>query len=129
MAAKEKFAEPTYLECGFGELEHKVINIDDMLPLRHLEAFCPRLSTGKKAALVKSIPSAPALLYCPRTFLDMVPWSRKSLAGSARDEALEFIRGRLRQHSREGRARTGRSYRLARPGAEVGRIDCGHCHR
>jgi coenzyme F420 hydrogenase subunit beta len=73
MAAKEKFAEPTYLECGFGELEYKVIKSEICCRCGTCEAFCPRIEhVENKPALVNYDPLCGlCFTYCPRTFLDM----------------------------------------------------------
>jgi coenzyme F420 hydrogenase subunit beta len=72
MAAKEKYAEPTYLECGFGELEYKVIKPDICCRCGTCEAFCPRIEhVENKPALVNYDPLCGlCFAYCPRTFLD-----------------------------------------------------------
>ena len=73
MAAKEKYAEPTYLECGFGELEHKVISPEICCRCGTCEAFCPRIEHKEnRPALVNYDPLCGlCFAYCPRTFLDM----------------------------------------------------------
>jgi coenzyme F420 hydrogenase subunit beta len=91
MAAKEKFAEPTYLECGFGELEYKVIKSEICCRCGTCEAFCPRIEhVENKPALVNYDPLCGlCFTYCPRTFLDMGAMESK-LFGRTRnaDEAL-----------------------------------------
>ncbi len=91
MAAKEKFAEPTYLECGFGELEYKVIKSEICCRCGTCEAFCPRIEhVENKPALVNYDPLCGlCFTYCPRTFLDMEAMETK-LFGRMRnaDEAL-----------------------------------------
>lgn len=95
MAAKEKYAEPTYLECGFGELEHKVISPDICCRCGTCEAFCPRIEHKEnKPALVEYDPLCGlCFAYCPRTFLDMDELEAK-LFGRTRntDEALGIFR-------------------------------------
>ncbi|MCX6675897.1 MAG: hypothetical protein NTW84_05720 [Methanothrix sp.] len=73
MAAKEKYAEPTYLECGFGELEYKVISPEACCRCGTCEAFCPRIEHKEnKPTLVDYDPLCGlCFAYCPRTFLDM----------------------------------------------------------
>jgi coenzyme F420 hydrogenase subunit beta len=73
MAANEKYAEPTYLECGFGELEHKVISPEICCRCGTCEAFCPRIEHKEnRPALVNYDPLCGlCFAYCPRTFLDM----------------------------------------------------------
>jgi coenzyme F420 hydrogenase subunit beta len=95
MAAKEKYAEPTYLECGFGELEHKVITPEICCKCGTCEAFCPRIE--HKAGRPELIEYDPlcglCFAYCPRTFLNM-PDLEKKIFGRARseDEALGIYR-------------------------------------
>jgi len=95
MAAKEKYAEPTYLECGFGELEYKVIKPDICCRCGTCEAFCPRIEhVENKPALVNYDPLCGlCFTYCPRTFLDMGAMETK-LFGRTRkeDEALGIYR-------------------------------------
>jgi coenzyme F420 hydrogenase subunit beta len=87
MAAKEKYAEPTYLESGFGELEHKVITPDICCKCGTCEAFCPRIE--HKAGRPELIEYDPlcglCFAYCPRTFLDM-PSLEKKIFGRARSQ-------------------------------------------
>jgi len=73
MAAKEKIAEPTYLECGFGELEYKVIKSDICCRCGTCEALCPRIEhVEDKPELVMYDPHCGlCFTYCPRSFLDM----------------------------------------------------------
>ncbi|MCU0637514.1 MAG: Coenzyme F420 hydrogenase/dehydrogenase, beta subunit C-terminal domain [Methanothrix sp.] len=95
MAAKEKFAEPTYLECGFGELEHKVIKPDICCRCGTCEAFCPRIDhVENKPALVNYDPLCGlCFTYCPRTFLDMGAMESKLFGRTRRDdEALGIFR-------------------------------------
>jgi coenzyme F420 hydrogenase subunit beta len=91
MAAKEKYVEPTYLECGFGELEHKVINTGECCKCGTCEAFCPKIEhKDNKPTLIEYDPLCGlCFAYCPRTFLDMPDLSSK-LFGRARstDETL-----------------------------------------
>ena len=95
MAAKEKYAEPTYLECGFGELEYKVISPEICCRCGTCEAFCPRIEHKEnKPALVEYDPLCGlCFAYCPRTFLDMGELEAK-LFGRTRnaDEALGIFK-------------------------------------
>ena len=95
MAAKEKFAEPTYLEYGFGELEHKVIKPDICCRCGTCEAFCPRIDhVENRPDLVNYDPLCGlCFTYCPRTFLDMAAMESK-LFGRTRkeDEPLGIYR-------------------------------------
>ncbi len=90
MAAKEKYAEPTYLECGFGELEHKVISPEICCRCGTCEAFCPRIEHKEnRPALVNYDPLCGlCFAYCPRTFLDMGELERK-LFGRTRNADKE----------------------------------------
>jgi coenzyme F420 hydrogenase subunit beta len=87
MAAMEKYAEPTYLECGFGELEYKVIKPEICCRCGTCEAFCPRIEhVENKPALVNYDPLCGlCFTYCPRTFLDMGAMETK-LFGRTRKE-------------------------------------------
>ncbi len=91
MAAKEKYVEPTYLECGFGELEHKVITPEICCKCGTCEAFCPKIEHKEnRPALTEYDPLCGlCFAYCPRTFLDM-PDIESKVFGRARseDEAL-----------------------------------------
>jgi len=91
MAAKEKYAEPTYLEYGFGELEHKVITPEICCRCGTCEAFCPRITQKENRPSLNEYDPLCGLCfaYCPRTFLDMEALEKK-LFGRARapDEAL-----------------------------------------
>ncbi|MHC1630950.1 MAG: Coenzyme F420 hydrogenase/dehydrogenase, beta subunit C-terminal domain [Methanotrichaceae archaeon] len=73
MAAKEKYPEPTYLECGFGELEHDVIKNELCCYCGNCIAFCPKID--KKEGRPDLIDYDPlcglCYAYCPRSFLDM----------------------------------------------------------
>lgn len=95
MAAKEKYAEPTYLECGFGELEHKVITPEICCKCGTCEAFCPRIE--HKAGRPELIEYDPlcglCFAYCPRTFLDMSDLEKKIFGRTrSEDEALGIYR-------------------------------------
>jgi coenzyme F420 hydrogenase subunit beta len=87
MAAKEKYTEPTFLECGFGELEHKVIAPEACCRCGTCEAFCPRIEHKQnKPALVDYDPLCGlCFAYCPRTFLEMSDLEAK-LFGRARSQ-------------------------------------------
>ncbi len=95
MAAKEKYAEPTFLECGFGELEHKVISPEVCCRCGTCEAFCPRIEQKEnRPTLIDYDPLCGlCFAYCPRTFLDMGEIEPK-LFGRVRteDEALGIFR-------------------------------------
>jgi coenzyme F420 hydrogenase subunit beta len=95
MAAKEKYAEPTYLECGFGELEHKVITPEICCKCGTCEAFCPRIE--HKAGRPELIEYDPlcglCFAYCPRTFLDMPDLEKKIFGRTgSEDEVLGIYR-------------------------------------
>lgn len=87
MAAKEKYAEPTYLECGFGELEHKVITPEVCCRCGTCEAFCPRIEHKENRPQLKEYDPLCGLCfaYCPRTFLDL-PALESKLFGRSRSE-------------------------------------------
>src|SRR5271157_2451043 len=91
MAAKEKYVEPTYLECGFGELEHKVITPEICCKCGTCEAFCPKIEHKENRPTLTEYDPLCGLCfaYCPRTFLDM-PDIESKVFGRARseDEAL-----------------------------------------
>lgn len=87
MAAKEKYVEPTYLECGFGELEHKVITPEICCKCGTCEAFCPKIEHKENRPTLTEYDPLCGLCfaYCPRTFLDM-PDLESRLFGRARSE-------------------------------------------
>ncbi|MFB3765053.1 MAG: Coenzyme F420 hydrogenase/dehydrogenase, beta subunit C-terminal domain [Methanotrichaceae archaeon] len=87
MAAKEKYAEPTYLECGFGELEHKVITPEICCRCGTCEAICPRIEHKENRPELKEYDPLCGLCfaYCPRTSLDL-PALEKKLFGRSRTE-------------------------------------------
>lgn len=130
MAAKEKYAEPTYLECGFGELEYKVIRSEICCRCGTCEAFCPRIEHKvNKPALVEYDPLCGlCFAYCPRTFLDMGELEAK-LFGRTRnaDEALGIFKkavsaqaGALQGKAQDGGVATA----LLVQALESGIIDC-----
>jgi len=130
MAAKEKYAEPTYLECGFGELEYKVISPEICCRCGTCEAFCPRIEHKEnKPALVEYDPLCGlCFAYCPRTFLDMGELEAK-LFGRTRnaDEALGIFKkavsaqaGALQGKAQDGGVATA----LLVQALESGIIDC-----
>ena len=130
MAAKEKFAEPTYLECGFGELEHKVITSMICCRCGTCEAFCPKIEHKEnRPALVEYDPLCGlCFTYCPRTFLDMGEMESK-LFGRTRnaDEALGIYKKAVSAQalSREGKAQDGGvATALLVQALESGIIDC-----
>lgn len=73
MAAKDKYPEPTYLECGFGELEHDVIMSELCCYCGNCIAFCPKIDKkDNRPELVEYDPLCGlCYAYCPRSFLDM----------------------------------------------------------
>jgi coenzyme F420 hydrogenase subunit beta len=130
MAAKEKFAEPTYLECGFGELEHKVITSMICCRCGTCEAFCPKIEHKEnRPALVEYDPLCGlCFAYCPRTFLDMGDMESK-LFGRTRnaDEGLGIYNKAVSAQalSREGKAQDGGvATALLVQALESGMIDC-----
>jgi len=91
MAAKEKFVEPTYLECGFGELEHKVISPEICCKCGTCEAFCPRIEHKEnRPTLIDYDPLCGlCFAYCPRTFLNMADLEMKLFSRTrSPDQAL-----------------------------------------
>lgn len=130
MAAKEKYAEPTYLECGFGELEYKVISPEICCRCGTCEAFCPRIEHKEnKPALVEYDPLCGlCFAYCPRTFLDMGELEAK-LFGRTRnaDEALGIFRKAVSAQAgaRQSKAQDGGvATALLVQALESGIIDC-----
>ena len=79
MAAKEKHAEPSFLECGFGELEHKVITPEICCKCGTCEALCPRIEhKANRPALIEYDPLCGlCFAYCPRTSLNMADLESK----------------------------------------------------
>lgn len=95
MAAKEKFVEPTYLECGFGELEYKVIASEICCRCGTCEAFCPRIENQEsRPTLIDYDPLCGlCFAYCPRTFLNMEDMEKKLFSRTrSQDEALGIYR-------------------------------------
>jgi coenzyme F420 hydrogenase subunit beta len=130
MAAKEKYAEPTYLECGFGELEYKVIKSEICCRCGTCEAFCPRIEhVENKPALVNYDPLCGlCFTYCPRTFLDMGAMESK-LFGRTRnaDEALGIFSKAVSAKAREASAQAqdgGVATALLVEALQSGMIDC-----
>jgi len=130
MAAKEKYAEPTYLECGFGELEHKVISPEACCRCGTCEAFCPRIEHKEnRPALVDYDPLCGlCFAYCPRTFLDMGEMETK-LFGRTRnaDEALGIYRKTVSVQARAAAVRAqdgGVATALLVQALQSGLIDC-----
>ncbi len=112
MAAKERYAEPTYLECGFGELEHKVISPEICCRCGTCEALCPRIEHKvNRPELVDYDPLCGlCYAYCPRTFLDMGEIEAKIFGRSrSQDEALGIFKkavccpGAVQDRQRPGR--------------------------
>ena len=112
MAAKEKIAEPTYLEYGFGELEYKVIKSDICSRCGTCEALCPRIEhVEDRPELVMYDPHCGlCFTYCPRSFLDM-GFMESKLFGRTRkpEEMLGIYRKAVSAQaiSREGLAQDG----------------------
>jgi len=130
MAAKEKFAEPTYLECGFGELEYKVIKSEICCRCGTCEAFCPRIEhVENKPALVNYDPLCGlCFTYCPRTFLDMGAMETK-LFGRTRnaDEALGIYKNAISAQAKPALAGAqdgGVATALLMQALQSGVIDC-----
>lgn len=130
MAAKEKYAEPTYLECGFGELEHKVITPEICCKCGTCEAFCPRIEHKEgRPELIEYDPLCGlCFAYCPRTFLDMPDLETKIFGRTrAQDEPLGINRKVVSAQSSlaPGRAQDGGVVTaLLVHALETGLIDC-----
>ena len=88
MAAKEKYAEPSFLECGFGELEHKVITPEICCKCGTCEALCPRIEhKDNRPNLIEYDPLCGlCFAYCPRTFLNMADMESKVFGRSRSSE-------------------------------------------
>jgi coenzyme F420 hydrogenase subunit beta len=130
MAAKVKYAEPTYLECGFGELEYKVISPEICCRCGTCEAFCPRIEHKEnKPALVEYDPLCGlCFAYCPRTFLNMGELEAK-LFGRTRnaEEALGIFRNAVSAQAKAGQGKAqdgGVATALLVQALESGVIDC-----
>ncbi|NMB85194.1 MAG: Coenzyme F420 hydrogenase subunit beta [Methanosaeta sp. PtaB.Bin018] len=131
MAAKEKYAEPTYLECGFGELEYKVIAPQVCCRCGTCEAFCPRIEhKNNRPALVNYDPLCGlCFAYCPRTFLDMSEME-SGLFGrtrNANDEPLGVFQKAASAQARERQDKAqdgGVATALLVHALESGVIDC-----
>jgi len=130
MAAKEKYAEPTYLECGFGELEYKVISPEACCRCGTCEAFCPRIEHKEnKPTLVDYDPLCGlCFAYCPRTFLDMGEMEAK-LFGRTRnaDETLGIYKKAVsaQAQARQEKAQDGGvATALLVQALQSGMIDC-----
>ena len=130
MAAKEKIAEPTYLECGFGELEYEVIKSDICCRCGTCEALCPRIEhVEDRPELVMYDPHCGlCFTYCPRSFLDMSQMESR-LFGRTRkpEEKLGIYKKAVsaQASSREGIAQDGGvATALLIQALESGMIDC-----
>jgi coenzyme F420 hydrogenase subunit beta len=130
MAAKEKYVEPTYLECGFGELEHKVITPEICCKCGTCEAFCPKIEhKDSRPTLMEYDPLCGlCFAYCPRTFLDM-PDLETKLFGRARspDEVLGIYRNAISAKARAVQRKAqdgGVATALLVHALETGIIDC-----
>jgi len=91
MAAKEKYVEPTYLECGFAELDHKVVQPELCCLCGNCISFCPKIGQKDlKPTLLEYDPLCGlCYAYCPRSFFDQSQYEEK-LFGRSRtvDESL-----------------------------------------
>jgi len=130
MAAKEKIAEPTYLECGFGELEYKVIKSDVCCRCGTCEALCPRIEhVEDKPELVMYDPHCGlCFTYCPRNILDMGQMESKLLGRTRNpEEKLGIYKKAISAQavSRKGLAQDGGvATALLVFALESGMIDC-----
>jgi coenzyme F420 hydrogenase subunit beta len=130
MAAKEKYVEPTFLECGFGELEHKVITPEICCKCGTCEAFCPKIEhKDNRPTLIDYDPLCGlCFAYCPRTFLDM-PDLESEIYGRARsqDEPLGIYRKAVSAQAKPVRGQVqdgGVVTALLAHALETGMIDC-----
>ncbi len=130
MAAKEKYPEPTYLEYGFGELEHDVIKKELCCYCGNCIAFCPKIDReGNRPELVDYDPLCGlCYAYCPRTMLDM-PGMAKRVFGRERreDEPLGIYRKAASARAVKAGARAqdgGVATALLIGALEAGIIDC-----
>jgi coenzyme F420 hydrogenase subunit beta len=138
MAAKERQvheardirAEPTYLECGFGELEHKVITPDICCRCGTCEAFCPRIEHKENRPELKEYDPLCGLCfaYCPRTFLDLPALEGKIFGRSrSQDEVLGVYRKIVSAQARPAVDKAqdgGIASALLIHAMKVGMIDC-----
>jgi coenzyme F420 hydrogenase subunit beta len=90
MAAKEKYAEPSFLECGFGELEHGVIIPEICCKCGTCEAFCPRIEHKEnKPTLIEYDPLCGlCFAYCPRSFFEPGKLENKLFGRSKSDDEM-----------------------------------------
>jgi coenzyme F420 hydrogenase subunit beta len=130
MAAKEKYPEPTYLEYGFGELEHDVIKKELCCYCGNCIAFSPKIDReGNRPELVDYDPLCGlCYAYCPRTMLDM-PGMAKRVFGRERreDEPLGIYRKAASARAVKAGARAqdgGVATALLIGALEAGIIDC-----
>ncbi len=130
MAAKEKYVEPTYLECGFGELEHKVITPEICCKCGTCEAFCPKIEhKDNRPTLMEYDPLCGlCFAYCPRTFLDL-PDLETKIFGRARssDEALGIYKKAVSAQDKSVRGQVqdgGAVTALLVHALQTGMIDC-----
>ena len=130
MAAKEKYVEPTYLECGFGELEHKVITPEVCCKCGTCEAFCPKIEHKENRPTLMEYDPLCGLCfaYCPRTFLDM-PDLESKLFGRVRsvDETLGIYRKAVSAQASPARGKVqdgGVATALLLHALKTGTIDC-----
>jgi coenzyme F420 hydrogenase subunit beta len=130
MAAKEKYVEPTYLECGFGELEHKVITPEICCKCGTCEAFCPKIEhKDNRPTLIEYDPLCGlCFAYCPRTFLNM-PDLESKIFGRARspDEALGIYKKAVSAQAKSIRSQVqdgGVVTALLVHALQTGMIDC-----
>jgi len=121
---------PLILECGFGELEHKVINPEVCCRCGTCEAFCPRIEHKEnRPSLVDYDPLCGlCFAYCPRTFLDMGEMETK-LFGQTRnaDEALGIYKKAVSAKAKAATARVqdgGVATALLVQALQSGMIDC-----
>ncbi len=130
MAAKEKYAEPSFLECGFGELEHKVITPEICCKCGTCEALCPRIEHKEdKPTLMEYDPHCGlCFAYCPRTFLNMADIENKVFGRSrSLEEKLGVYRKAISVQSNLGKGNIqdgGAVTALMVHALEKGIVDC-----
>ncbi len=134
MAAKEMYPEPTFLECGFADLDYKVVQRELCCLCGTCIALCPRIGQqNRKPTLMEYDPLCGlCYAYCPRSFFDM-PLFEKKLFGRSRnaDDVLGIYRSAM---AARAKARETPAYGKAQDGGvvtallihalESGVIDC-----
>ncbi|MEM0498274.1 MAG: Coenzyme F420 hydrogenase/dehydrogenase, beta subunit C-terminal domain [Methanothrix sp.] len=130
MAAKEMYPEPTFLECGFADLDYSVVQRGICCLCGTCIALCPRIGQqNRKPTLMEYDPLCGlCYAYCPRSFFDM-PFFEMKLFGRSRgsDEALGIYRSAMAARATPVRGRVqdgGVVTALLVHALEKGVIDC-----